>query len=231
MRERKILFGTALVSPFVIGALVASGSIFDGSDRDKSDLEVGEKSPIVRDIGEFVVPTVEAAVPVVDKWENGDRPIAVNIPAIGFDADVQKSKQVPSEIGNGIMTLEVPVAGLSSPERPFTNHIFVFGHSMYNSVWQPFANIENLEIGDEISIINQRGKAFAFKVSEFRLVSPRENDGFIGHEKNLRLTLQTSATDKGWILNRNLILAKVGTNRPRSLEGELAFWVIAILAE
>ena len=164
----------------------------------------------------------------IPRWQPLDLPDRIAIPKINFNSDIIRAKLVPFSIG--LDTLEDPINKIATPLLPYKNHIFVYGHSMISDERQPFSAILNLDRGDLLYVSNDQGLVFFFMVVDFKLIDLDSNNRFIGPKDELELTLQTTAKEKSqtsWILNRDLILGKVESNRPDNISGDLVYWVIA----
>jgi len=160
-------------------------------------------------------------------WKPTDHPVSIEIPKINFSSNqIERSPLIP--IPEGGLTYLVPDDGIATPQHPLGKNLFIFGHSRLNGEMQDFARIVDLERNDEISVRNERGEVFKFKVEKFVLVNLAEKKFNYRPLEDLVLTMQTSAKSYGeWILDEGQVLEKAGTNLPDNLEGDLVLIVIA----
>lgn len=189
----------------------------DFSDAERDTAKLYGSAPIT-----FFVETPYWQLP---KWREFDRPTSIAIGQIGFSDTIQPVNQIP--VSNGINSFEVPDFGVATPLAPFKNHVYIFGHSRFHGEKQPFSDIINLKLGDIFLVANQRGEPFFFMIVEFKLLRLDGHDSFIGHESQFKLTLQTTVKEGNWILDKDLVLSKVGLNRTDDLSSDLVLWIIS----
>lgn len=90
------------------------------------------------------------------------------------------------------------------------SNIFIFGHSSYY-IWDPglykqiFKNIENIKVGDEINVWNNK-KEYKYMVTETKIVEPTETS-VLNPTKDEQLTLMT-CYPPGTTEKRLIVIAK-----------------------
>ena len=207
-----------------------------------SDEIISQASPVVLPVVSTVGPTLstekveeeilppatpqQVETPIADEtWLDGDRPVYIELPDIGFSGEIQSTPLVPD--GAGGLDYLLHTEGIATPEFAPKRLIYIFGHSYFNGQRRPFANVEYLEAGDLIAVKNLFNGSLCFAVSQFALAT-KDQVQYLWPKNNFRVVLQTTArSERGWLLNEANVISKVSGNIQADLNGYLVLLVVA----
>ncbi|OGC87470.1 hypothetical protein A3B33_02360 [Candidatus Adlerbacteria bacterium RIFCSPLOWO2_01_FULL_54_16] len=154
-----------------------------------------------------IVSQVPAAVSPGSSFEQPGKPVRLIIPAIGVDANVQSVGL--SWRGNGDMgvpTNFTDVAWYNGGPRPgMPGSAVIDGHLDGKNVAQAvFYNLNKLQIGDEVQIVDSRGRTLQFRVVDTKVYDSEAAAGevFLSEPSRARLNLITCGGD--WDATRKL---------------------------
>ena len=163
----------------------------------------------------------------LDLWEQDDRAKFLEIPAIGFASPVKLAPLVPESDDSEDKTYDTPVEDIATPENVIADSIYLFGHSSWEGLRRPIANIEYLEPGNLIKVTDEKEEVSCFAVSKFALVNKESPRTLRGPFDVPTVVMQTSAKLEGevWLLDEENVQTKVGENKPEDPSGYQALLV------
>jgi hypothetical protein len=160
----------------------------------------------------------------------------LRIPALGIDSVVQKARTIPyvdvpipgcPSHPEDTETLEVPHSGITTPADNLDgleNKAWIFGHSRWLGASQTFFKLEDLNLGDELSIdaidrVNgETLKDQRYRVSDIYLTDTHSGSDLITATSESDIPsepiviLQTSVREDGpgkqWILSQSKLMSK-----------------------
>lgn len=182
----------------------------------------------------------------------------LTIPALGIDSEVQLSQAIPdtSTVPPGCpapppgqQTLTVPERGLATPEVAFEgleNKAWVFGHSRWQGVPGVLGALEEINVGDELTVDGvdrQTGAPITGQryVVEGLYLTDRESggelvtaDGPAEIPSRPLVILQTSVRETGenrsWILDQEKVLAKASNLIEGDVDDPCKYLLLFVIA-